>query len=174
MAYQYRPLEPGHIRLLKILPGEEGDVLQGRLHHTALADVESLGEDRTKYDAVSYTWGDVQDCRHILFDGKELSMTRNLEEALIGSNRSERFLWRNYKHCQQFGKSPMLSLVENSQPWMTPRRAEALLKTILNRRAETAIPPSTNPKIPEASFWKTIFNRWALTMFPSSTIVGNM
>ena len=48
--YSYKPLKDKHIRLLYLLPGENGDILRGEIYHVYL-----MGAGQ--YRALSYVWG---------------------------------------------------------------------------------------------------------------------
>ncbi|ROW05666.1 hypothetical protein VMCG_05273 [Cytospora schulzeri] len=76
------PLQPldlhaKQIRILHLLPGEGDDPIRCELQ------LANLG-DQPYYEALSYVWGDAQDVRPILLEGREVQVTTNLEAALRG------------------------------------------------------------------------------------------
>ncbi|KAI0014382.1 HET-domain-containing protein [Xylariaceae sp. FL0662B] len=72
-AYPYRELPQTEIRLLQILPGK------GRIRCLLDQVPES---PRPLFCAVSYVWGDGNDKKTILLEGRPFQVTRNLYEAL--------------------------------------------------------------------------------------------
>lgn len=73
--YEYRKLEEGEIRLLRLYPGSEAEPLQASLEHVP-------EDDATEYQAISYAWGEpIFDCR-IYLDGQYLEITKSLYDAL--------------------------------------------------------------------------------------------
>jgi hypothetical protein len=81
----YSPLDETktQIRLLHLLPGVEEDPL-----HCAFS-VISL-DDGTKFEALSYVWGDMNDRMPIQVEGQEVTVTRNLYQALKSLRYEER------------------------------------------------------------------------------------
>ena len=77
----YRGLKAQEIRLIEILPGSLADTVVIRLIHTV------LHENRAKYDALSYVWGDKSDPVNIICDEYPLSVTKNLHTALVQLRR---------------------------------------------------------------------------------------
>ncbi|TQV92544.1 heterokaryon incompatibility protein (HET) domain-containing protein [Cordyceps javanica] len=72
----FAPLAAGWIRLVEILPGTEYDIVQASCTEFAL-------QEAPIYCALSYTWGSTtDDLRHILRNGEDFIVTRNLFEAL--------------------------------------------------------------------------------------------
>jgi hypothetical protein len=90
-SYEYRPLEiGGHIRLLRLAPGDELATIKISLLYTNL-------DQHPPYEALSYTWGDPKDTTLISCDedGATLAVTRNCSAALrrLRSQANERTLW---------------------------------------------------------------------------------
>jgi hypothetical protein len=74
--YVYEPLtSPTSIRILKLLPGTKGDLIQCRLKITTMAEVRP-------YEAMSYVWGDTKDKREICCGGRKAKIPTNLRDAL--------------------------------------------------------------------------------------------
>ena len=71
-----RLTRPADFRLLKLEPGQGAEPLVSSLL------LSSLDDYSYKWTALSYTWGDPHDCRHIICDGSKISITRNLHSAL--------------------------------------------------------------------------------------------
>ena len=67
--------ELNEIRVAKILPGNRTEPLICQLSNVFLTDNPS-------YEALSYTWGNEEACRSISINGKNASITKNLESAL--------------------------------------------------------------------------------------------
>jgi hypothetical protein len=68
-------LDRREIRLLKILPGSFNDPLRCKLVKVSL-------DDKPKYNALSYVWGDPTVTKEILVDDIPFAVTTNLETAL--------------------------------------------------------------------------------------------
>ncbi|KAI0409898.1 hypothetical protein F4802DRAFT_5722 [Xylaria palmicola] len=85
----YSPLDPaaGEIRVLSLLPGRFAQPIQCTLQITS--------ENNSKYEALSYVWGDATDRRGIIVDGQDLDVTVSLENALrhLRHQRQPRHLW---------------------------------------------------------------------------------
>ena len=75
--FPYRPLRtsPIEIRLVLINPGSFSAPLHCNLEYALL-------DDKPKFEALSYVWGDPNDRLPIWLDGKRFNVTRNLESAL--------------------------------------------------------------------------------------------
>ena len=73
--YSYRKLSGEDIRILQLLPGRSGDMIQVQVQHVP------LGTER-EYTAVSYTWGSRLALRTILCEGKGIQVPLNLHRAL--------------------------------------------------------------------------------------------
>ena len=86
----YEPLDSGsqELRLVILKPGRNPqDVIECTLIK------ESLAND-IKFEALSYEWGTDCDNRKIIIDGREVSVRRNLWDALRHlRSREERTLW---------------------------------------------------------------------------------
>ncbi|CAG9998511.1 unnamed protein product [Clonostachys byssicola] len=90
MAITYTTLnsDVSEIRLLRIEPGEQGDSL------ICSVSVVSL-DNKPKYEALSYVWGDASLTVDITVDGNLHPVTRNLNSALqsLRSPLSPRVIW---------------------------------------------------------------------------------
>lgn len=75
--YEYTDIiSPTTVRLLTLLPGVQGEALEGSL---TFADLD----DSPDYEAVSYVWGDPTPVEPIILDGKrQFLLTSNLSKAL--------------------------------------------------------------------------------------------
>ncbi|KAK0610345.1 heterokaryon incompatibility protein-domain-containing protein [Bombardia bombarda] len=100
--YQYLPLENSEdsqraIRLLHLMRGEWDSTICCSLQHASI-------DDGAEYEALSYTWGDVNDCRQITVDGATLNITANLEVALrhLRYQDKPRVLWVDAVCINQF------------------------------------------------------------------------
>ncbi|KAK3385762.1 heterokaryon incompatibility protein-domain-containing protein [Podospora didyma] len=85
----YQPItKPNEIRLLVLEPGSPGDDLECRLINVRLSW-------RTKYEALSYTWGDASITRPLKCSGQTINATASLHDALTDLRlpRSRRYLW---------------------------------------------------------------------------------
>ncbi|KAH8589473.1 heterokaryon incompatibility protein-domain-containing protein [Bisporella sp. PMI_857] len=88
-TYQYRPLPSNKfIRLLELYPGHATDDIDCSLHQTEL-------DGSSKYEAVSYAWGDLTNKANICCDGKIITVTQNLKYALIRLRHKDkaRLVW---------------------------------------------------------------------------------
>ena len=88
-AYKYEPLEQGHIRLLRLLPGKEGDELTCSLITVPVDECPS-------YEALSYCWGDPEPAVYIQCDRTGyVRITTNLASGLrqIRYLKGARLLW---------------------------------------------------------------------------------
>lgn len=74
--YEYHPLEPRCIRILKLHPSSGGSELSGELIAVSI-DSEHVG-----YDALSYMWGDPTPVATLSISGKALPLAENLATAL--------------------------------------------------------------------------------------------
>lgn len=75
-SYQYQPLRPDEIRLLKILPGKPFVDLQCELLHVSL-------DATLTYEALSYTWGQNKESAELMIGDSRLGITTNLHSALV-------------------------------------------------------------------------------------------
>lgn len=86
----YPPLssEKREVRLLRLQPGNEASELQC---HLSVVSIDS----NPSYEALSYTWGDLNNTSIIFVDGHEVRIPSNLESALrkLRLVGSERVLW---------------------------------------------------------------------------------
>jgi hypothetical protein len=106
--YKYKPLETGHIRLLKLLPGQSDEELKCALIHAPLDPFQlksqpNLGRIRQhmktmrnlvkhqadtpfqqfpEYEAISYCWGDPNPSHSIHCEGRSTQITTNLANGL--------------------------------------------------------------------------------------------
>ena len=78
MAYRYRKLADGKIRLLLLQPGQSGDRIKIRVVHSQLTS--SLGDS---FEALYYVWRDVDFQEQVnTSSGEVLYVTINLANAL--------------------------------------------------------------------------------------------
>lgn len=77
----HRPLEPGEIRIVTLLPGRFDGPINCTLEHVKLSDL-TLGSTAAAYQAVSYVWGDPTQTQPITLDGAAYPVTANLYSAL--------------------------------------------------------------------------------------------
>ncbi|KAF1952608.1 hypothetical protein CC80DRAFT_507796 [Byssothecium circinans] len=85
----YRPLtKPKEIRLLLLEPGAKSDQISCKLIHVPLSW-------RTRYEALSYSWGDSNKSASVVCDGQTMSVTANLHSALrdLRFTDRQRVLW---------------------------------------------------------------------------------
>ena len=85
----YDPLKlDNSFRLAELLPGEELDTIQCQLYESSL-------DDATKYQALSYTWGEPNEKTNIVCNGKSLRVPINLRDFLrrIRDPKESRILW---------------------------------------------------------------------------------
>ncbi|RFU28597.1 hypothetical protein B7463_g7735, partial [Scytalidium lignicola] len=76
-TFQYDDLSgPSCIRLLRILPGKDGDIVQCQ------CSPFSFQGPRPEYTAISYTWGVVRYTELIVLNGKQHLTTKNAREVL--------------------------------------------------------------------------------------------
>ena len=77
VAYRYERLTgPSDFRLLKLQPGRGTEPLVSSLLLSSLDDHSYI------WTALSYTWGNLHDCKKLICDGIQLSVTANLHSAL--------------------------------------------------------------------------------------------
>lgn len=75
--YQYNSLPSEmFIRLLELYPGHANDNIDCTLRQVEL-------ENAPKYEAISYAWGDPANRIDVLCDGKVITVTQNLKDALL-------------------------------------------------------------------------------------------
>lgn len=87
--YQYNPLpSEKFIRLLELYPGHANDNIDCTLHQIEL-------ENAPEYEAISYAWGDPANRIEVLCDGKVITVTQNLKDALLRFKLKDRsrILW---------------------------------------------------------------------------------
>jgi hypothetical protein len=75
VQYSYKPLNLGHIRLVRLLPGIGEVPLEGEISHTTL---EAAGQ----YSAISYVWGPALRPYHLKTSNGEIPLTRSAYSAL--------------------------------------------------------------------------------------------
>ncbi|KAH7310337.1 heterokaryon incompatibility protein-domain-containing protein [Rhexocercosporidium sp. MPI-PUGE-AT-0058] len=88
-CYQYKSLPSENcIRLLELYPGQADDTLDCTLRQAEL-------ENAPKYEAISYAWGDPTNKVDVLCDGKIITATQNLKDALVRFKLKDRsrFVW---------------------------------------------------------------------------------
>ncbi|KAI0171851.1 heterokaryon incompatibility protein-domain-containing protein [Hypoxylon sp. FL1284] len=74
-AYPYRELSGTDVRLIRILPGDDGDVIKCHIDQIPL-------DSSPKYFALSYVWGDTSDMRTIKLNNHPFEVTQGLYEAM--------------------------------------------------------------------------------------------
>ena len=87
--YQYTPLpSEKFIRLLELYPGQKNDSINFTLHQVEFTNTPS-------FENISYAWGDPANKTNVLCDGKFITVTRNLEDALLRLRLRDksRILW---------------------------------------------------------------------------------
>lgn len=92
-AYQYQPLPPGCIRLVRLLPhGDEQAQIQCQLFQY---DLRGQRNGTHLYEALSYYWGAPQKHQRVLIDGNVLHVTHNLHAAMnrLRDRHLERLIW---------------------------------------------------------------------------------
>ncbi|KAK0702820.1 heterokaryon incompatibility protein-domain-containing protein, partial [Lasiosphaeris hirsuta] len=94
LKYQYPPLlKPGHTRLLRLMPDEQEDAgVQCWLFDYPLHD---SGRGMNLYEALSYTWGDMDSYQSISINQRDMRVTPSLHTALLHLRDPylERFIW---------------------------------------------------------------------------------
>lgn len=88
-TYQYDNLPTQtSIRVLELLPGQEGDHVSCLLHTLDWSNP-------LEYEAISYAWGDPNVRESVTCHGRELGVTRNLHTALthLRFQDRSRILW---------------------------------------------------------------------------------
>ena len=75
-TYPYSPLKDCEIRVLDLLPGQQSDPIECALH---IVNVNKY----TDYTAISYVWGTEPWSRMIRVDDTNMSVSPNLEAALL-------------------------------------------------------------------------------------------
>lgn len=94
-VHRYSFLPPGNIRLLRLMPYEDGldaTVLRCQLFNYPL---HMTGGNECLYEALSYVWGGPQKPCSVLINGRTLAITSNLSAALVRlrDRHLERILW---------------------------------------------------------------------------------
>lgn len=87
--HSYQSLdEPTDTRLLELKPGKEGEPIECNVIHISL---QNLGHF---YSALS-SWGNADDRREVIYNGKKLSVTANLHSSLRRIRQQEKscMLW---------------------------------------------------------------------------------
>ena len=88
MGFQYQPLNPNEIRLLKPL-SRSSNALSFEIFHISLLS-------KPRYGALSYTWGPPGDAHTILLNGQPFPIRQNLYDALQqvqSSKLIDQYLW---------------------------------------------------------------------------------
>ena len=93
LLYRYLPLDAGFIRIVELHPWKWrlDEELRITIHAYYLDDTP-----RQPYDAISYTWGDINDQYPVFFpDGTHLMIDSNLQSALrhLRLRDESRWLW---------------------------------------------------------------------------------
>lgn len=77
--FQYKPLDPGSIRVFKLLPGSTSENLRFTLHHKPLRDPEhDLDDDGLRWTALSYCWSDPKPVGNIVINDSPFAVAQNL------------------------------------------------------------------------------------------------
>jgi hypothetical protein len=86
--YSYKPLEDGHVRLLRLSAEESGEGPVLSMVHVSL-------DEAPQYDALSYCWGTDPAIHPVQIDNKTLYVRSNLYQALrhIRTSEQGRFVW---------------------------------------------------------------------------------
>ncbi|KAL7901208.1 heterokaryon incompatibility domain-containing protein [Trichoderma sp. SZMC 28014] len=92
-VYQYDPLDLGKpaVRLVRLLPGFDFDPITCELFQAFLNEEDEI----IPYEALSYTWGSAEAPQGITVNGKLLTVTKNLHQALwqLRDKVQDRILW---------------------------------------------------------------------------------
>lgn len=92
-SYYYRPLPPGHIRLLRLHPNQDEHApIQCELIHYPLSGSR---KGTHLYEALSYYWGPPEKTRVVFTQAGSLHVTENLHAALrrLRDSLLERIIW---------------------------------------------------------------------------------
>jgi hypothetical protein len=94
----HKPLEPGHIRLLRISPGEDEDQLVCSIIHKSLFSEETPELENLEpvgFVALSYTWGPESPTKEILVEDEVFEIRENLWNFLrrLRDDEHEDFFW---------------------------------------------------------------------------------
>jgi hypothetical protein len=87
--YQYTSLpSENYMRVLELHPGQADSIIDCTLHQVEL-------NNAPKYEAISYAWGDPTKTINVLCNGKLITVTQNLKDALLRFKLKERsrFVW---------------------------------------------------------------------------------
>lgn len=90
---QYLPLEKSEIWLFTLYPGAHGDSISSHIQHCSWGYRSS-----TRFEALSYVWGDFEDSTIILADDCIITVTKSLYTALrhLRYPDKSRTLWVDY------------------------------------------------------------------------------
>jgi len=114
-GYPYRPLTGSAIRLIRILPGEDGTATDTSAPHLLRCKLIHIVFDASpppQYIALSYVWGN--DRRKIEVDGHVVSIPSNLWHALCAIYQFEA-----HDAARGYGPFPMEEMIfRNRRPWM--------------------------------------------------------
>lgn len=90
LGYRYTSLEPEEdaIRLLALFPDQQAEEVKCKIVHTTLSE-------KPHYEALSYTWGQVETCAWIKLENVRFPVTTNLYGALKDLRLADqiRYLW---------------------------------------------------------------------------------
>jgi len=89
LSYTYQSLAKHQIRLLRLDPGRDEDIIEGSLEIVGLRDSPA-------YEALSYEWGLPDKSREAIIDGSVIPITESLFRALQDlrlRNGKSRVLW---------------------------------------------------------------------------------
>ncbi|KAF2098730.1 hypothetical protein NA57DRAFT_75969 [Rhizodiscina lignyota] len=137
----------GDIRLLEVHPGEAASLLSGNIIHCSFTD-------HPKFEALSYTWGDLEKSHAVICDGAEIRITACLQRALRAFRLKDRTrrLWIDQICLYQIASRTIVFLdIEDAEPLGTPLNYVRLLIDIGNFRKDK------NTDVPTLSAFQELF-----------------
>lgn len=111
-SYIYSPLMEGEIRLLY------SDCSRGEISWSLrVAQLTNAESQRTAYDALSYTWGDLSDTIPFLCNGRIFNIHKNLHDALpfVARRRSPRPIWIDAVCINQADETEKFTQIQKMQ-----------------------------------------------------------
>lgn len=141
-AKLYKPLRSWQIRLLRLYPGSDNELLQADLIAAGLAEEEgaiiSMSEEPASYEAISYCWGPIELSTRILVNKIEYRLNPSLADALrrFRSEHGTRYLWADalcINQCDNDEKSQQVSRIQ-----LIFRKASAVLVWLGNAGKHTS------------------------------------
>jgi hypothetical protein len=94
--YSRLPLGPDSIRLLRLMPSENGSIERAEIQcELFVYSLQDLSKGTHLYEALSYTWGGKEKPRSISINKQSLAVTENLHAALLALQDRffERIIW---------------------------------------------------------------------------------